>query len=256
MNLFNRKPEPITYRTPGGDVYTLFEQMTAGNHLLIAGATGSGKSILIQGLMHNMIMHGPASVRFILIDPKRVELSEYRDCPHCVHYGNTTESMVSGLQYAVQIMEQRLTVMEQRRERKWTGSRLYVVIDELADLLTVQPCRKLCLPLLQSLLQTARAAGIVLIAATQTVLSTVIPSTLKCNIPDRVALRTATAQDSRNIIAQAGAERFPDPERTGKALCYWRHGANLDLYNVPTYPTEEHERVLNHWRTPALYRVA
>ena len=128
---------------------------------------------------------------------------------------------------------------------------MYVVIDELADLLTVPARRKACLPLLQSLLQTARAAGIMLICASQTVIATVLPTQLKCNIPDRVALRTATAQDSRNIIAQSGAECFPDPEREGKALCYWRHGANLDLYEVPTYQAEEHERIIKHWTTSA-----
>jgi len=247
FNVFGKKPRG--YYTPGGDVYTLFEEMAAGNHLLIAGATGSGKSVLINGIMHTLLMQGPGKVQFILIDPKRVELGEYRDCPHCLYYGNTTEAMEKALRLATQIMEQRLTAMEQHRERKWTGSRLYVVIDELADLLTVPARKKACLPLLQSLLQTARAAGIVLICASQTAVATVIPTPLKANFADRVALRTACAQDSRNIIAQAGAEAFPDPVTEHKALCYWRHGANLDLYNVPTYPPEEHERVLKHWTT-------
>lgn len=253
FNLFRK--QPILYRTPGGDVYTLFEEMAAGNHLLIAGATGSGKSVLINGIMHTLLMHGPGQVQFILIDPKRVELNEYRDCPHCRYYGNTTDSMTAALQLAARIMEERLTAMEQRRERKWTGARLYVVIDELADLLTVPARRKACLPLLQSLLQTARAAGIMLICASQTVIATVLPSQLKCNIPDRVALRTATSQDSRNIVAKSGAELFPDPEKEHKAYCYWRHGANLDLYSIPTYPAKEHERVLKHWATPALCRA-
>lgn len=247
-----RTNKPTAYRTPSGNVFTLFEQMAAGNHLLIAGATGSGKSVLINGIMHTLLMHGPGKVQFILIDPKRVELGEYRDLPHCQYYGNDTTGIIAALQIATRIMNQRLSEMEQRRERKWTGPRLYVVIDELADLLTVQPRRKMCLPLLQSLLQTSRAAGIVVIAATQTVLSTVIPSTLKCNFTDRVALRTSTAQDSRNIIARSGAELFPDPEREHKALCYWRHGANLDLYYVPTYSEPERQRILTHWNTPAL----
>ena len=67
---------------PGGEYPALFEDMLSQNHLLIAGVTGSGKSVLINGLMYTALLKSPSSVRFILIDPKRVELAEYRDMPH------------------------------------------------------------------------------------------------------------------------------------------------------------------------------
>ncbi len=248
--------QQIVYQTPSGKYFDAFRQMADGNHLLIGGATGCGKSTLLHGIIHTLLYSGPWAAQFILIDPKMVELSEYQSVPHCVRYANDHRSIVDALCHTVRIMEARLSTMNQRREKSWTGPHLYVVIDELADLMTVSATRKACLPLLQRILQTGRAAGISVLAATQTTVATVIPTTLKCNFADRVALRTATAQDSRNIIAQAGAECFPDPIRTGKALCYWRHGANLDLYRIPTYSAAEHERILTHWTNPRLCRVA
>lgn len=250
-NIEKNKRQPQRYRTPGGPVYSLFADMLEGNHLLIAGATGSGKSTFIHGLIHTAIMDGPGVKQLILIDPKQVELHQYSRLPHCLMYGSTPTEMIACLSYASRIIDARLQEMRKRCERNWTGPKLYVVIDELADLLTVSETKKQALPILQHILQTGRAAGVTVIAATQTTIATVIPTGLKCNFGDRVGLRTASAQDSRNIIAHAGCELLPDPKREHLAQCIWREGASLTKWNVPTYPETEHQRVINHWMSAA-----
>jgi DNA helicase HerA-like ATPase len=90
--------KPIQYRTPGGNVYMPFINLVKNRHLLIAGTTGSGKSVVINGIITSLLMTaGPDTVQLVLIDPKRVELSQYKDSDHTVMYGDTDESILSVL---------------------------------------------------------------------------------------------------------------------------------------------------------------
>ena len=245
FNMF--KPSPKYWITPGGPVYTLYEDMAASGHMLIAGATGSGKSVIINGILSTVIHDSPAVAQLILIDPKQVELYQYSSLPHCIAYGSTGPDMIRCLNHASNVIAQRLQEMRKRGERNWTGPKLYIVIDELADLLTVSETKKQALPILQHILQTGRAAGITVIAATQTTIATVIPTQLKCNFSGRVGLRTATAQDSRNIIAQTGCELLPDPKKEHRSQCYWRDGATLTKWNVPMIPDSEINALVSWW---------
>lgn len=232
--------QPKRYRTPSGQLYTLFDDMAKQPHLLIAGATGSGKSVLVNGIIYNLLHVGPSEAGLILIDPKRVELVMYRNLPHCIRYASEPHDMPQALQYALDITEKRYREMQRQGVRLYPGGHVYVIIDELADLMTTQ--KKAVLPLLQRLCQIGRAAKVHVIACTQCPLASVIPTAVKCNFDARVALRTRSAQDSRNILSRTGCELLP---RYGQGYCMTPEG--LRLWNIPRYSDSDVANVLNWW---------
>ena len=218
----------------------LYEDLLEQVHVMIAGATGSGKSVVINGMLTTALYRNPKEVQFILIDPKRVELIEYADLPHTVCYASEPEEMLEALQMAMEITEARYREMQAQRIRKYQGGDLYVVIDELADLLTTQ--KKQVLPLLQRLAQIGRAARVHLLVATQCPLSSILDTSVKCNFDVRIALRTRSRQDSRNIMDAAGCEALP---RFGKA--YYVKPEGTDLIDVPMLPDDERESLIDYW---------
>lgn len=229
------------WRTPAGQVYTLYWDMLKQPHLLIAGATGSGKSVVINGLVYTALHDSPAAVQFILIDPKRVELVDYRPLPHTLQYSSEPGEMVQALEKAMEITESRYKAMQRQRVKKYAGGAVYVIVDELADLMTTD--RRHVQPLLQRLAQIGRAANVHIIAATQCPLATVIPTPIKVNFDSRVALRTRSAQDSRNILGVKGCELLP---RYGQG--YYMTPAGLQLYNIPMYDPAEVQRLVDYWK--------
>jgi len=235
----------MRYRTPGGQVWTLYKDMAAQSHLLIAGATGSGKSVLINGLIYTVIHDSPAAAQLILIDPKRTELFTWQDLPHVIRYAYTGPEMVRALEATIDLMERRLQYMQSARLRTYDGSHVYVIIDELADLLLT--LKKQAKPLLQRILQLGRAARIHVIAASQCVNATVISTELKVNMPAIVGLKTATRAHSRLIVDIPGCEQFPDPVREKKAYAYYRRGALCELYSLPMIPDADIDRLCRYW---------
>lgn len=233
------------YTSPGGQIYRLFEDMLNRPHLLIAGATGTGKSVLINGLIHTALHFTPDRMQFILIDPKRVELRRYRRTPHCIVYASEPDDMVKALQQAIDIIERRYQYMQRHDMLQYDGPRVYVVIDELADLLTTQ--RKEVEPILQRIGQIGRAAGVGILGATQRPTTDIISAKITANMDCRVGLRTATAQHSRNIIGRAGCERLPDPLTDHVAQAYYIRGAKCERYTLPYIPDDERRRYIDYW---------
>lgn len=229
------------WRTPAGQVYTLYRDMLKQPHLLIAGATGSGKSVVINGLVYTALHDSPAAVQFILIDPKRVELVDYRPLPHTLQYSSEPREMVQALEKAMEITESRYKAMQRQRVKKYAGGAVYVIVDELADLMTTD--RRHVQPLLQRLAQIGRAANVHIIAATQCPLATVIPTPIKVNFDSRVALRTRNAQDSRNILGVKGCELLP---RYGQG--YYMTPDGLTLYNIPMQAPDEIAALVTYWK--------
>lgn len=235
-----------SYRVPGGSVFPLYLDLTKRSHLLIAGATGSGKSVVLNGIMHCLLCSSsPFEAQFTLIDPKKVELIAYKDLPHTVQYASEPADMIRALQVSLDITEDRFRKMQADRVKEYQGGHLYVIIDELADLMTAQ--KKEALPLLQRLAQIGRAARVHVIACTQNVLAVTIPTVLKCNFSTILGLRTATAQQSRYLIASAGCELLPDPKREGKGYAFLRDGADLQKYQIPKYEDEEIDDLVRYW---------
>lgn len=228
------------YKTPGGTRYTLYHDMLMQPHLLVAGATGSGKSVVINGIIHTALLESPAKYQFVLIDPKRVELAEYKKLPHVIRYASEPAEMIQALEQAMSITENRYKEMQRTNQRKFEGSAILVIIDELADLMTTN--KKQVAPLIQRLAQIGRAANVHIIAATQCPLASVIPTPIKVNFDARVALRTRSAQDSRNILGLTGCELLP---RYGEGFYMTPDG--LTRYYIPMYVEQERQRVIKHW---------
>lgn len=241
----NRAPKDVNYYTPTGPYYELFANMLDQPHLLVAGATGSGKSVVINGLIATLLYRQPkdrqGGAQFILIDPKRVELSAYKRLPHTLKYASEPDTMLSALRYAMELADSRFKVMENRREKKYTGGDIYVVIDEFADLMTTQG--KAVVPLVQRLAQLGRAARVHIILATQTPISEILPTKIKCNFDARVGLRTRSDQDSRNIIGKSGLETLP---RYGKG--YYMCPEEESLYNIPMVSDEKINSLVRWWQ--------
>ncbi len=187
-------------------------------HLLIAGATGSGKSVCINSILINLLyLNSPSELRLLLVDPKRVEFTEYNGIPHLLAPVVTeVDKTVSVLKWTVAEMERRFKLfaesscrnIEVYNENPTQGRLPYIVviIDELADLMT-QAANEVESSIVR-IAQMARAVGIHLIVATQRPSVDVITGLIKANIPTRVAFAVASNADSRTILDQAGAEKL------------------------------------------------
>lgn len=242
---FNRRnDQPKAWKTPGGKVYTLFEDMAMQHNLLVAGEVGSGKSSVINGIIYTLLHQSPAKVRFILIDPKRTELFQYRNLPHVLRYANEQAETLDALRYAIGIMDNRLSDMQKRGLRLHDGADIYIIIDELADMLLTM--KKQAKPLLQRLLQLSRASRIHILCGSQCVNATVINTELRVNMTAIVGLRTATKAHSRLLVERPGCELFPDPQLEKKAYGYYKRGCKCELYNLP-YTTEEQLTNICQW---------
>ena len=237
----------MKYLTPSGSRFKLYSDMLNQSHLLVAGATGSGKSVLINSILSTALLDSPAVYRLVLLDPKMTELFQWERVPHTIRYSYEQDEMIKALRETVEIMESRLRFLRQNGERLWTGAQILVVIDELADLLTTNKVE--VAPLLQRIMQLGRAAGIHVIAGTQCLLASVLPTPIKVNFPAIVCLRVATKQQSRFICDRTGAELFPDPKTEGKALAYFRTGANIKQFEVYRVPDEEQKRLVSWWNS-------
>ena len=230
----------MQYTTPKGRVYKLYLDTLKQPHLLIAGSTGSGKSVLVNGLIYTALYNSPCKVQFILIDPKRVELVDYKALPHCIAYASEPGTMVQALNHAMSIVESRYKAMQATHTKLFQGSNIYVVIDELADLMTTN--KRQIMPLLQRLCQIGRASRVHVIACTQCPIAKIIPTEIKVNFDSRVALRTRSKQDSRNITGFTGCEQLP---RYGKG--YYMTPEQYTLYNIPMIDQTERRRIIEYW---------
>lgn len=230
-----------TITTPGGDSYPLFRDMLRQPHLLVAGATGSGKSVVVNGIIHEILVNDfPNETQLVLIDPKRVELNLYRNCPHTILYASEPSDMVEALRKVLKLIDERYTQMAAQGLRKWPGGHVYVIIDEYADLVLLQ--KQVVQPLVQRIAQIARAASVHLILCTQCPLASVITTPIRCNLDSRVGLRTRSAGDSRNILGTTGCELLP---RYGQA--YYMTPDGTEKVVIPYVKDDELERVAKHW---------
>lgn len=241
---------PTSYLKPAGTIYTPFVDLAKRPHLLVAGATGSGKSVVINGIISTLLFtRSPFTCQFVLIDPKKVELIQYVNLPHVARYASEPRDMIRALQWVTEEIDRRFSEMQARREKEYSGPHLYVIIDELADLMTTH--KNTVLPLLQRIAQVGRACLCHIIAASQCVLATVIPTVLKCNFSTVVGLRTATKAQSRYLIDAPGCELLPDPKREGKGYAWIRDGADLTKLSVYKYPDKDIDFLLDWWTSSA-----
>ncbi|AVP49304.1 DNA translocase FtsK [Williamsoniiplasma luminosum] len=190
-------------------------------HLLIAGSTGSGKSVMINSLIISILMRAtPSEVKFLMIDPKKIELSIYSNIPHMLQpVVYDVKAAIESLKMIVEEMDHRYQLFQDESvrniesyNRKKTDTKdklpfIVVIIDELADLF-LNNDKKIIEELIMRIAQMARAAGIHLVLATQRPSVDVITGTIKANIPARIAFAVTTGADSRTILDSQGAEKL------------------------------------------------
>ena len=197
----------------------VFADLARMPHVLVAGSTGSGKSVTIHSLLMGLLFFNPPEfLKLIMIDPKRVELTHYNGVPHLMSPVITDpKKAIQALRWAVSEMDKRYTQLEAAGARDIASYNadtaqedimpyLVIVIDELADLMTTFP-REVEASIVR-IAQMARAVGIHLVISTQRPSVDVITGLIKANIPTRIALQTVSQVDSRTILDMAGAEKL------------------------------------------------
>ena len=240
----------VAYRVPGGKYYEIYRNLSERPHLLIAGATGSGKSVTVNGIIHAILtLQSPARARFVLIDPKKVELVDYARLPHTMMYASDPNDITSALQVALKETDRRYSYMQRQHIKEYPGPILYVIIDELADLMVSM--KNETLPLLQRIAQIGRAAQVRIIACSQNIMAQTIPTVLKCNFNTILGLRTATKSQSRYLIAETGCEKLPDPKTAGTAYGFLRDGADLTKCQLYMWKDADIKKLIDYWTSPA-----
>ena len=225
-------------------------------HLLIAGTTGSGKSVCINTIILSLLYrHTPDKCKFILIDPKMLELSTYEGIPHLLCPVITeAKKAASVLGWVVKEMESRYRLMTKEGVRNIDGYNtkhaltmpyIVVVVDEMSDLMLV--AGKEIENYIQKLSQMARAAGIHIIMATQRPSVDVITGTIKANFPTRISFQVTSKIDSRTILGEQGAEQL-----LGKGDMLYMSSANrIVRIHAPFVSENEIEKVNNYLRSQA-----
>ena len=225
-------------------------------HLLIAGTTGSGKSVCINTIILSLLYrHTPDKCKFILIDPKMLELSTYEGIPHLLCPVITeAKKAASVLGWVVKEMESRYRLMTKEGVRNIDGYNakhklpmpyIVVVVDEMSDLMLV--AGKEIENYIQKLSQMARAAGIHIIMATQRPSVDVITGTIKANFPTRISFQVTSKIDSRTILGEQGAEQL-----LGKGDMLYMSSANrIVRIHAPFVSDNEIEKINNFLRSQA-----
>ena len=199
---------------------TIYGDLLKMPHLLVAGSTGSGKSVCLNVMICSMLYHySPDVVRFIMVDPKMVELSVYQNIPHMVMPNTIIDvgKAINALTWAVNEMDRRYALLRENHvrsiieynelQKKKGGKKMYyivIIVDEMADLMS--RAKREVEDKIQSITSKARSAGIHLVVATQRPSVDVITGTIKNNIPTRIAFKVTSVNDSRTILDGGGAE--------------------------------------------------
>lgn len=225
-------------------------------HLLVAGSTGSGKSVCMNSIIASILMrYRPDEIKLVLVDPKKVEMSNYNGIPHLLWPVVTDPKKASvALQKLVDMMDNRYNMFADNGVKKIEEYNvlankkgldkmpyIVIIIDELADLMMV--ASKEVEGSIQRITQLARAAGIHLIVATQRPSTNVITGVIKANIPSRIAFAVASSIDSRTILDGGGAEKL-----LGKGdMLYLPMGENTPIRIQGCFITdEETQKIINH----------
>lgn len=233
------------WNNPGGAYWSICEEMSKQTHLLIAGTTGSGKSVLVKSFVYSMLaLHTPASMRFLFVDCKGgCELGMYRDLPHTLAVVTTVERTEEHLNRIIKLMDRRFEDLQKRGLRETDEKDVWVIIDELAVLLSDS---KKIEQQLAKIMRLGRAVHI------HTLLCTQSPnrskggglSPLICqNVTSAIALRCRSSIESRQIIGIGGAEQLP---QYGKG--YFWSPSGIRMIDIPLTPETDLDHRIRQWK--------
>lgn len=255
-------------------------------HLLVAGATGTGKSVGLNSMLVSLMMkYSPADLRFVIVDPKMVEFAVFENSPHMLFNEIlfTSEKAVSMLDWAVEEMDARYMLfrkalvqgiddynaqLDTRKNHKMY--RIVIIIDEFADLMSKN--KKQIEEKIGRLAQKARAAGIYLVLATQRPSVNIMEGSLKANITSRIAFKVSNAIDSQTILSEGGAEKLlgkgdllyrtstmPNVERAQGAFISMDEIKKIMAYikdNNVAYYNEKAHKIINHEDEPQIESIS
>lgn len=212
--------------------YRNFVAICNQEHTLIAGTTGSGKSVLLDDLLYVLTGYDPTEEQIILIDLKRVSFLKWRKFPHVVQLVTEPEDVIPCLDRIINQMERRYKSMMARELEQSRDCHIHVVIDELAQVLTVKGAEER----IDQLLRLARAANIHLIMATQQPSRAAIPAKIWANVTCTVGLRCKNPIESRQVIGVKGCESLP---HHGHAFVQYSEGlVPIDIPKVERWQVE------------------
>lgn len=232
------------WKRPKEQYVVNYKKMLEGAHLLIGGETGSGKSTVLNGILLTAITTmTPNDAQFVLVDTKEVELTQYKDLPHTVEFIKEASDVPALLDRVCEYMQSEYHRMAGIGIRKSDMPNLYIVIDEIADLMCSEYARDIKRGL-QRILQKGRAANIHIIACTQSPSRKTLPAELVINFTDRVALHCASAIESRQILNESGAENI---QGYGTILYKAPMKGVTQIRKLPCYSDAEIERRVRYW---------
>lgn len=241
---WNRRKEPIAWRTLGGEVKNLTKAVLTSEHTLIAGTTGCGKSTLMNGLISDLLKYkSPADAKLLLIDPKRLELGYLRSLPHTLGYADTTDGAVNLLAWAVDEMNRRYEITQRAGARAWNGSEIFVIIDELHPLVMSKRKGEVW-RLLSLLLTQGRASGIHVIAETQCPNRACLPNTVVPLFTTRIGMRCLSSIESRQVVGVRGCEDLP---KHGQVIVQYE--GRLHNVAVPMTDYNELDGLVGYWES-------
>lgn len=238
MKIYKNYEMPPCY-----DFIPLYEKILTAPSVLIAGRPGSGKSVLLNGLIYNAMANNTPETQFYFIDPKRVELNRYKTLPHCKGLAKDPQAACEILLTVSDIMENRYKSMERKNQVKSPEKPIYIFCDEIADIMLSDYKRPFS-DMLQHILQLGRAANIHTVLCTQIVNRQVINGKIQACINDKIALKCSTSIESRQIINIPGAEALP---KYGNAI--WLNNNGYDkIGNIPLIDDSAIAARIDFWK--------
>lgn len=228
-------------KAPFADEHSIYSEIAKEAHIMIGGATGSGKSVVEKGIIYNLVNnYTPDEVQLYFIDPKKVVLHRLALLPHVSGYADTDESAMDILNYLRITMDQRNRWCQENDCENYPGSAIYCFIDETADVIVRRG--KEALRNFQLLLQMARSANIHMVFCSQCVNRKLIPAEVQCNITCVVGLKCRKSIESRQLVDSDACMKLP---RYGKCVMITPDGE--EVRDVPMYEDIRFELMKDFW---------
>ena len=239
--LFRRRA--TTWTTPGGEYSVFADKVLQAEHTLIAGTTGCGKTAFLRSVLRSVLVkQNPDEAKLIIIDPKRFELTEYRKLPHVIRYAQSPSDALEALKEANRILEARAEHLSRTGQKVCKLADVYVIIDELNDLLISRYARAIEAEL-EHIITLGRALRIHAICCTQNPNRKTIKANIVTCYTCRIGMKCLSAIESRQIVGMSGCEALP---KHGEVIAVL--DGEIAHYKAPDYiPEDGNDEIIRFW---------